>query len=422
LFATAITAIIISPASSALLILAGPRPALLPLLSSGAFGFELKKDSTGEVVRWNGNVEFILDSHAAALLGDEKAFVAVTAAVAALDQAAPGLRVSVRAGETTGAGYDRTGKNQNEIVVPSEWPYDENTIAVTLVTVDSKSHRILDADIAFNAVHRKFKVLSDTGESSGAHDDVQNTLTHELGHAVGLAHNAGEPLAVMYPGARKGEVIKRTLSADDKEGLTSLYPNAASAVNAEEPQVGCSAGAGRSAAFLALFLLPLLFRRSARRAAVAGALAAAVAAPSLALASEPTRDPAAAERSAVVATLEVTATHTRVHPNGKLLYTEVEVSVRRCVKGDCPSRMLLLVPGGKQGDLEQYVEGAPVPEMGSVLGITLLKGANVTAPSLKEASLYRLDQIRDFAAFATGLSKAGLSVELPLPQSSRTQR
>ncbi len=398
------------------------RAALLVLVSSTAFGYELKKDSTGEIVRWTGNVEFVIDSRAAALLGDEKAFVAVTAAVKALDEAAPGLTVSVRAGETTTAGYNRTGANQNDIVVPSEWPYDENTIAVTLVTVDSKSHRILDADIAFNAVHRKFKVLADGGESNGQHDDVQNTLTHELGHAVGLAHNAGEPMAVMYPGARKGEVIKRTLSGDDREGLAVLYPvGSVSTVTSEEPQVGCSAGAGRSAAFLALFLLPLLMRRRVRRANLAVAVAVSLA-PAMALASEPTRDPAAAERSGLVATLEVKATHTRVHPNGKQLFTEVEVAVRRCVKGDCPARMLLLVPGGKLGDLEQYVEGAPVPETGSVLGITLPKGANTTAPSLKEASVYRLDQLRDFTAFATGLSRAGLSAELPLPQSNRTQR
>ncbi len=403
------------------------RTALFLLVSSAAFGFELKKDSTGEVVRWADKVEFILDARAAQLLGDEKAFVAVAAAVKALDEASPGLRLAVRAGETTGIGYDRSGgKNQNEIVIPAEWAYDQNTIAVTLVTVDAKSHRILDADIAFNAVHRKFKVLESEGEKAGDHDDVQNTLTHELGHAVGLAHNSAEPKAVMYPGARKGEVIKRTLSEDDKNGLSTLYPaaaaNAASAGEDAQPEVGCSAGAGRSAAYLLLLLLPLLTRRRARRAAVAASVCAVALVPQLALASEPTRDPAQAQTSAVVATVQVKATHTRAQAQGKLLYTEVELSLRRCVKGSCPAQMLIVVPGGKLGDIEQYVEGAPVPEAGAVLGVTLARGANAAAPALRELSVYRLDQLRDFTAFATGLARAGLSAELPLPQSNGTRR
>src|ERR1700743_3344446 len=117
------------------------RTALLVFLSTTAFGYELKTDSTGQAVRWAHQVTFVLDSHAAQLLGDDKAFAAISAAVNTVD-AASGLHLSVTAGTTTGVGYNPSGPNQNEIVVPSTWNYDENTIAVTLVTVDSDTHQI----------------------------------------------------------------------------------------------------------------------------------------------------------------------------------------------------------------------------------------------------------------------------------------
>ena len=49
--------------------------------------------------------------------------------------------------------------------------------------------------------------------------------------------------------------------------------------------------------------------------------------------------------------------------------SEVELSLRECLKGACPARMVVRVPGGRVGHLEQTVEGAPVPGKGAVLGV-----------------------------------------------------
>src|SRR5438445_477725 len=130
------------------------------VISTAAFGYALKRDSTGEVVRWPAHAAFVVDAHAADIVGDPNVFSAVTGAVQTVDAGADGLTLSVSAGETHGIGYDfgPGAVNQSEISFPDEWDYDPNAIAITIVTVNTASHTILDADIAFNP-HHHFKVL-----------------------------------------------------------------------------------------------------------------------------------------------------------------------------------------------------------------------------------------------------------------------
>jgi hypothetical protein len=72
--------------------------------------------------------------------------------------------------------------------------------------------------------------------------DLQNTVTHEAGHFVGLAHpcdDAGTPSCdaplppwesvpyaerTMYPSTTLGETTKRSLSEDDVAGVRAAYP------------------------------------------------------------------------------------------------------------------------------------------------------------------------------------------------------
>jgi len=56
--------------------------------------------------------------------------------------------------------------------------------------------------------------------------DVQNMVTHELGHSLCLddLDNTGDSEKTMYWVMSKGETKKRTLDQDDINGITYLYP------------------------------------------------------------------------------------------------------------------------------------------------------------------------------------------------------
>jgi hypothetical protein len=55
--------------------------------------------------------------------------------------------------------------------------------------------------------------------------DVQNTVTHEFGHAAGLGHVHApqDGCLTMYPFVALGEIQKRTLGLGDKLGMQKLY-------------------------------------------------------------------------------------------------------------------------------------------------------------------------------------------------------
>lgn len=104
------------------------------------------------------------------------------------------------------------------------------------------------------------------GQGGCAFMDLQNTVTHEVGHFIGLAHPCesdsttaqqnGVPLCsghpemastTMYPSAAPREISKRTLEPDDVEGVCTVYPaTAATALTApafDVPTVAAAASA-----------------------------------------------------------------------------------------------------------------------------------------------------------------------------------
>lgn len=148
-------------------------------------------------------------------------------------------------------------------------------VALTSVVYDPDTGRIFDADIEMNGWDGAGEGTSlSPGTSGPAHGwyftcvepagrpqctqygqddcfylDVRNTLTHEAGHFIGLAHPcdvssctpALEPLT-MYPQTGPGDVEKSTLDPDDVAGLCAIYP----------AEGGCGCGAGGAPGALAL--------------------------------------------------------------------------------------------------------------------------------------------------------------------------
>lgn len=157
-------------------------------------------------------------------------------------------------------------------------PHPVGAAGITTATYinSDKSDRdgeILDADIEINGVNFAISVNGVSSGTDGCKSDLQNTLTHELGHLHGLEHTCrlsdmeparvdgdgnAVPLcntvlpdtpahraiidATMYPTQSCGETSKSTLSPDDIAGLCKIYPIADDPGTCEE--VKSSSGGG----------------------------------------------------------------------------------------------------------------------------------------------------------------------------------
>lgn len=119
------------------------------------------------------------------------------------------------------------GSNQNVIMfVDSQavWRARMNpsaAIGLTSVFHSKKTGRILGADMEINDWNVTLGVCRGTCPPSVT--DLENVLTHEVGHYYGLGHVADDE-ATMYFQAPAGDVQKRDLAPDDEAGLCDTYP------------------------------------------------------------------------------------------------------------------------------------------------------------------------------------------------------
>jgi len=160
--------------------------------------------------------------------------------------------------------------------------YAAGNIAITTTTFSIRTGRIFDADIELNASKVLTAVDSPPCPTTGPQlqscvaFDIQNTITHEVGHFFGLAH-ASNSLSTMYYSASVGELTKRVLDPDTKQFVCDVYPKGAPSQpctvrpvtnNDPLPASACSAVPGgamaAAAAVLGVLVLPALRRRRGR--------------------------------------------------------------------------------------------------------------------------------------------------------------
>jgi len=104
------------------------------------------------------------------------------------------------------------------------FPGNSGTVAITPLIFSIPSGQILDADILFNGNDHPF-----TTSGVGGRFDVQDVVTHELGHLLGLDHS-GWGGATMFPFVSPAVIAQRSLSLDDENGMRDAYPSAANGV------------------------------------------------------------------------------------------------------------------------------------------------------------------------------------------------
>jgi len=127
-----------------------------------------------------------------------------------------------------------------------DWAYGSDVLALT--SVYSRGAVIFDADMELNGVTKTWADVVADGVRD--HYDVQNAVTHELGHFLGFDHtcwegdpsgprpsdNHGQPIPLckdaspeiqattMFPSADVGDTSKRDLSMDDVQAVCDVYP------------------------------------------------------------------------------------------------------------------------------------------------------------------------------------------------------
>lgn len=156
-----------------------------------------------------------------------------------------------------------TPDGENRIVFrATDWPPElgPSTLALTTAVYRRSTGQIVDADMDVNAVDH---VWSATTPPLTGHDDLENTITHELGHVLGFGHTDVVD-ATMYASAAPEETSKRDLAEDDINAVCDVYPG----TSRRGPQSSCTvardARGGAATSALALAWLAALARRARR--------------------------------------------------------------------------------------------------------------------------------------------------------------
>lgn len=162
--------------------------------------------------------------------------------------------------------YRDDGANVNSMMFIADWvgrEYDPAAFAVTTVWHRRSTGEILDVDMEVNEERGPFGICPPDGCFDDRTVDLENVITHELGHYLGLAHST-DPDATMFASAVAGETLKRTLNEDDRQGICAAYPPGSPAGVCDYTphgglELGCETGcsASRPARPLPFWLLAL---------------------------------------------------------------------------------------------------------------------------------------------------------------------
>ncbi|NNB93608.1 matrixin family metalloprotease [Corallococcus exiguus] len=177
------------------------------------------------------------------------------------------------------------------------WAHGGATIGLTTSSFSFKDGAVVDSDIELNAAETDFgpsflfttvngPPCSGTPSTDCVAYDVQNTMTHEIGHVVGLDHvySAG---STMEATASQGETSKRVIDAGSAAGFCSAYPRGLPPTQCRIPEdpglklvadgkgTGCGASAGGPGVAAVLLWGMALMRRGRRSAAPRAGLSGA---------------------------------------------------------------------------------------------------------------------------------------------------
>lgn len=224
------------------------QPHLVPYVVSGSA--EIKRAPNGDQVRWRRGDTTIQIDGSVDRLGKAARDAVGKAFGTWIELGAHTPRLKFDSTKDAKLSLEPDGKN-TVLVAPITLEGHKDDLAITLAFWDERTGSIAEADIVINA-NVAFETMTHEGEDphQNANDnvqahyqcdanayDLQNVLTHEVGHFMGLGEDMKEDAATMYYRSRRCETQKRTLEHTDTTAATTLYASAA-----EDPQESQAAG------------------------------------------------------------------------------------------------------------------------------------------------------------------------------------
>jgi len=126
------------------------------------------------------------------------------------------------AGSTTNAVTD--GTDQRNVVRFVNSGLSAGILGVTITTFTTTTAEIIDSDMELNDQHFTWDVLGDNTQGIIGRAMIENVVTHEIGHMLGLDHPQLAHTA-MYDTSAAGMINQTVLKADDRALLMRDHPN-----------------------------------------------------------------------------------------------------------------------------------------------------------------------------------------------------
>ncbi|MEC7986768.1 MAG: matrixin family metalloprotease [Myxococcota bacterium] len=194
-------------------------------ISTLSFAWEIKSNSAGQNLHWKEReISFYINTGTSPI-PEEEAKQAILSASQSWNFSTPELIFQ-------GTTNQRTIDHRDEeftIFFDHNWSEDPDILAFAY-TWSNEEGEIVHFDIAINAEHHDW-----SADGSLEKHDLQNTVTHEFGHVLGLDHSS-IPEATMSPSAPAGELSKRELHEDDLLGYHVIYPEQLASGSSEETE------------------------------------------------------------------------------------------------------------------------------------------------------------------------------------------